>query len=152
MKLFIVRHGEAAFDAKSDRLRPLTERGRMECERQVLDRQSQLAGIEHIWVSELLRANQTADIFSKHLSVPVESKRFLAPESDPARVVRELEQWNPAASLLLVSHQPLVGCLVSLLCNGHVYEAHPFATAELVCLDFEVFGAGLGVLGANWRV
>lgn len=152
MRLFIVRHGEAAFDAKSDRLRPLTERGRADCKRQVTEHLSTLSEVTTIWCSELLRAQQTAEIFAQHLSVQIESKRFLSPDTDPALVLKALDELPETTSLLMVSHQPLVGCLVSLLCAGHVYDAHPFATSEMVSLNVDMPAEGLATLESSWRV
>ena len=64
--------------------------------------------------------------------------------------MRELESAKGIASLVLVSHQPLVGSLVSLLCAGNVYEAHPFATAEIVALETEIIAPGTAEFLANW--
>lgn len=142
MELFVARHGEASFDAKSDRLRPLTDRGISETESCLTMVQGGLDAVQQIWVSDLVRAQQTALLINKELEVELVTKTFLRPESDPQVVLRNLE-LNETGSVFIVAHQPLLGCLVSLLVEGHTYSPHPFCTSEILQLQSDSCGAGL---------
>lgn len=146
MKIYIMRHGEASFQASSDRQRPLTAAGQKQCQSVCDSYAKQLAEVDVFWVSELLRAQQSATIAGHHVGHPPETKRFLSPDSAPSKVLNALEKLPEDAEVLLVSHQPLVGSLVSLLCEGHQYAPHPFTTAELVCLECPLPTPGLATL------
>lgn len=150
MNLFVIRHGEASMDAPSDALRPLTERGRMQTAANIEKHLDSLNVVTDIWVSQLLRAQQTAEIVAQRLSIQPQTQRFLTPDSDPTRVVRALEEEATGKTVLLVSHQPLVGNLVSLLCEGHHYAPHPFGTSEMVQLEYEHPASGLATLANVW--
>jgi len=144
MRLFIARHGEASFDAPSDRDRSLTPNGH-EVTKGVLERNvEELRKIDIIWSSDLRRAQETAAIYSDELKVAVDIKRFLTPDGDPKRIIKEINALDNETQLLIVSHQPLVGEFVSLLCEGHVYKAHPYNTSEIVVIECEIPEPGLG--------
>jgi phosphohistidine phosphatase len=151
MRLFISRHAEAGFDAPTDTLRPITERGAQQTTELAERYLPELASVSTIWCSDLLRARQTAEIIAKLSGKPLEKRSFLSPDKDPQLVMRNLSDWVGGEDLLLVSHQPLVGSLVSLLCAGHVYEPHPFVTSEVVVLECDVIGSGLATLVSAWR-
>lgn len=142
MKLFIARHGEASFDADSDFSRPLTDRGVVQTRALVEENLSTLNEVAQIWASPLLRAQQTAQVYRELLGLDIQTQPFITPESSPKQVLRQLSK-SAADNLLIVSHQPLVGELVSLLVEGNVYQPHPFATSELVVLECELIEAGL---------
>lgn len=145
MKLFISRHGEASFDAESDFSRPLTERGVQQTSALAKEHLSILSEVSQIWVSPLLRAQQTAKVYQDQLKCDVHTKPFIIPDSSPKQVLRQLNQAG-IDNVLLVSHQPLVGDLVSLLVEGNTYQPHPFITSELVVLELELMEAGLAYL------
>ena len=151
IQLFIGRHGEASFDAPSDRQRSLTENGMNSTRSLIQNCAQQLNTIHTLWSSELVRAQQTAAIYADILGLDVTRQRFLAPESDSATVIRKLSALEGDSAIAIVSHQPLVGELVSLICHGHPYEAHPFVPSELVHIECEVVGLGLGQLKQHWR-
>lgn len=151
MKVFIARHGEASFDAPSDHERPLTPNGEAVTRKLVEANLEALNEVEVIWCSHLKRAIQTADIYAGALSIEPIKKPFLSPESQPARVIKEIEaQEAEFQSILLVSHQPLVGDLVSLFGNGNIYGAHPFSTSEVVVLEMDYPGEGMASQIANF--
>lgn len=150
MRLFIARHGEASFDAPSDHERPLTERGIAVTERLVEQNLAQLQEVDAIWCSRLTRAIQTASIYSKALSLSASQKPYLSPDSSPGAVLKALDEEAQDQTLLLVSHQPLVGDLVSLLCGDNVYLGHPFTTSEVVVLEMDYPAAGLASKVANF--
>jgi len=144
MKLYIARHGEASFNAKTDRERPLTPNG-LEVTKSLMDRHfQQLKEINLIWSSDLLRARETAAIYSQGLGLKVEEKHKLSPDGEPKKIIQLLGCLKQDDCILIVSHQPLVGELVSLLCDGDTYHAHPYCTSEIVVIECETIGSGLG--------
>jgi len=151
MKLFIGRHGQASFDAESDRARPLTAVGTSETERLRDHYISELKQAQVIWASDLKRANETACIYAEKLDLNIETKNFLSPDCEADRVLKKLQSLDPDACVLIVSHQPLVGELVSLLCEGNIYLAHPYVTSEIVVIDCEMAGPGMGSVSGNFQ-
>ncbi|MGO1749853.1 MAG: phosphohistidine phosphatase SixA [Marinobacter sp.] len=139
MQLLIMRHGEAGWHSL-DQERTLTETGRT----QVAECAAQIAASpwrpEQIWCSPYMRARQTAAIVSEILNCPVEEKAFITPEDDPGLCLDALLE-NQHSPLMLVSHMPLVGCLSTLLIDGH-RRGLPFMTAQAVVLDMPVVGPG----------
>ncbi len=140
MKLWILRHGEAESHASSDAQRNLTERGREE----VLHSAAHLIGqpISAIIASPYARAQQTAQLVREALGfVPeIRTVPWLTPDGNPLQVLEKLDTDD---SVLLVSHQPLVGNLISFLQHGHQRQPQPMHTASLAELEGECPLAGL---------
>ncbi|MGE8393422.1 phosphohistidine phosphatase SixA [Pseudomonas sp. BIGb0427] len=145
MKLWVLRHGEAEQRANTDAERRLTAHGR----EQVLRSAAQLLGqpLQVILASPYVRAQQTAALVHEALGFgkPVQTVPWLTPDSDPHAVISELESLG-VNEVLLVSHQPLVGNLVSLLAHGSRQPPAPMSTASLAELEGEWPLAGLMTL------
>lgn len=144
-RLFLGRHGEASYDSPSDRSRPLTERG-IKASQIVVEKHIKcLSDIQTIWCSDLLRAQQTAKIYAATLNKSLQVKSFLRPDSSSERVIRKIEAAfkTDISDLLIVGHQPLLGELQSLFCEGNPYSSHPFVTSEISLLQLEFVGVGL---------
>ncbi|WP_191485167.1 phosphohistidine phosphatase SixA [Pseudomonas sp. FEN] len=139
MRVWVLRHGEAEPQARSDAERALTTRGRQ----QVLRSAAHLIGqpLSAIYASPYLRAQQTAELVREVLGFEAEiiTVPWLTPESNPQDVSRRLDG---AHDLLLVSHQPLVGNLLSFLQHGHLHQPDPMGTASLAELEGELPLAG----------
>lgn len=140
MQIFVMRHGEAHFNAPSDSERTLTSLG----ETMTLNVASWLAKnngkIKRVLVSPYIRAQQTLAILRKNLSLPteVETMTDLTPNGDERNVVNYLHVLAEAKqidSVLIVSHLPLVGELVSLLCP---HKTPPlFYTSTVACINYD---------------
>ena len=145
MKVWVLRHGEAEAHARSDDQRQLTDHGR----KQVLKSAGHLLGqpLQLILASPYVRAQQTAALVHQALGFDkqVVTVPWLTPESDPDRVIAELDALG-VEEVLLVSHQPLVGQLVGLLVDGNRQAAAPMGTASLAELKGEHSLAGLMTL------
>ena len=142
--VFLCRHGEASFDATSDRTRPLTEFGLETTKQRVDEFPADLkARITTIWSSDLLRAQQTASCFADVLAIKPQYHPFLRPESDPEKVIKKLSECPQPECVLLVAHMPLLGDLFSLLVEGHQFTPYSFQTSEVVHLRGELVAAGL---------
>nr|WP_187696906.1 MULTISPECIES: phosphohistidine phosphatase SixA [Pseudomonas] len=138
--MWILRHGEAEAHARTDAERNLTERGRAE----VLRSAAHLIGqpLNAIIASPYVRAQQTARLVREALGfVPdIRTVPWLTPEGSPEQVLAHLEAED---NVLLVSHQPLVGNLISFLQHGHSRQPQPMYTASLAQLEGEFALAGL---------
>lgn len=140
MKLWILRHGEAEAHARTDAERNLTEHGRAE----VLRSAAHLIGqpLSAIIASPYVRAQQTAHLVREALGFEPEIRTvpWLTPEGNPQRVLQNLDTDD---NVLLVSHQPLVGSLISFLQHGHQRQPQPLHTASLAELEGDFPLAGL---------
>ena len=138
MQVFIMRHGDAALDAASDSVRPLTHCGCNESRQMANWLNGQAVNIERVLVSPYLRAEQTLSTVREGLTLPVGQDILpeLTPGGDPALVASYLQVLakEGVASVLVISHLPLVGYLVSELCPQ---ESPPmFATSAIASIDF----------------
>ena len=149
MKVWILRHGEAQYRARTDAERELTANGRKE----VLNSAVHLLGQPLRWIiaSPYVRAQQTAELVRQALGFadPVVTVPWLTPDSDPRKALENLDLYA-SDNVLLVSHQPLVGSLIGLAVHGNVQQAEPMQTASLAELegDFPLAGA-LNLLGVR---
>ncbi|MGI9285017.1 MAG: phosphohistidine phosphatase SixA [Pseudomonadales bacterium] len=138
MRLIIVRHGEAeAFaGAASDAARQLTATGRSDVERLG----EWLAGcsfeIQRIAASPYVRAEQTAALLASKLGhtdlVAIESG--LQPDESPGAVIERLAVKS-FDTVVLVSHQPLVGRLLNLLVDRNTLPVFMPACCAVVEAD-----------------
>ncbi len=125
MKLYILRHGEAG-PAATDQARALTSHGREQVEQVVAARHGDLGAVSVVVTSPLRRARETGAVVARALSYAGELvvSEALAPAGSPLAVSHLLETIDEPVngqgdsteqSVLLVSHQPLVGQLVAWL-------------------------------------
>lgn len=145
MRIWILRHGEAEPNAATDAERALTDAGRAEA----IHMAEQLAGhsLDVILASPYRRAQQTAELVRQQLSFRrgITTADWLTPEDDPMAALDHLADRRES-DLLLVSHQPLVGQLISLLVEGHRRGHYFMPTAGLACLDMPLPAAGAASL------
>ncbi|WP_448723358.1 phosphohistidine phosphatase SixA [Pseudomonas farris] len=133
MKLWVLRHGEAEpHGTRPDSERTLTAHGREE----VLRAAAQLIGqpLTAIYASPFLRAQETALLVREALGFEPEIRtvEWLTPDTDPDKVA---EQLVSVSDVLLVSHNPLVGNLLSYLQHGAGYPPEKVSTAGLAELE-----------------
>lgn len=141
MQVLIMRHGEASYHADSDPQRNLTERGRQQTTEMAVWLRSQVAKIDWVLVSPYIRAQQTLDVvkaeFPLAATSTIETFSALTPNGDSmlsADYLMTLAQ-DGVESVLIVSHLPLVGYLVSELCAG-VYPPM-FSTSAVACVTLD---------------
>lgn len=138
-----MRHGEAALEAASDAVRPLTLCGRDESRQMAAWLNTKSVDIERVLVSPYLRAEQTLATVREALTLP-EGEEVL-PELTPGGNAEQVGSYLQAlamqgvSSVLIVSHLPLVGYLVAELCPG---ECPPmFATSAIANVDLPADGS-----------
>ncbi|WP_297202677.1 phosphohistidine phosphatase SixA [uncultured Pluralibacter sp.] len=144
MQVFIMRHGDAALDAASDSVRPLTACGCDESRQMAAWLKGQKVDIERVLVSPYLRAEQTLGVVGECMNLPdsVDVLPELTPGGDVGLVSGYLQTLasEDVASVLVISHLPLVGYLVSELCPG---ETPPmFSTSSIACVTLDKAGQG----------
>lgn len=140
MKLFILRHGEAERQITSDEARNLTATGRTNVAAVANVSALELQTVQQIWVSPLLRAQQTAEIvcaqFEKNgLHIDRQTLELIVPEASPFLLFDAI-QAAQIESLLLVSHQPLVGHFIDLFC-GSYQGFHEMNTSSMACIEYD---------------
>ena len=130
MRVFLVRHGEAA-DAPGPR--PLTAAGRADAARLAQWCEAEGVAPHEIRHSGILRAAETAEILAARLHPPggVRAVRGLEPGDDPAPW--DLELRLESDPVMLVTHMPFVAELAALLTRSRI--APSFATAEIACFE-----------------
>ncbi|MBV1931122.1 MAG: histidine phosphatase family protein [Porticoccaceae bacterium] len=143
MKLYFMRHGKAAYrsgaELITDAQRPLTDEGRKDVAEVIDKRIASFKDLEVILTSPYLRARQTAELALERLEHHGSgfSGKFLVcdelvPESNPRVVSKVLNQIN-AGSVLLTTHQPLIGNVLSTLVGDSQLQA--IDPAWLVALE-----------------
>lgn len=141
MRLWLLRHGQAEAQARSDAERALTAHGREEVHQVAVQLQGRRLGA--ILASPYVRAQQTAALVREALGFTdgIHTVPWLTPDSDPREVLKQLDRYAQD-ELLLVTHQPLVGALAGLLIHGHRQQPLTMHTASLAELDGDLLAAG----------
>ncbi len=141
MELFVLRHGHAESEAPKDSLRALSTLGKQEVEQAIQANVESLAGVQRLLVSPYLRAQQTATIAAELLGTKsTETCDLIVPGGRPSEVIQHVYDYAESHnldSIMLVSHQPLVGVLIDELC-GLEPGRHRMATASLAAIDTDV--------------
>ncbi|MGS2724479.1 phosphohistidine phosphatase SixA [Porticoccus sp. GXU_MW_L64] len=142
MKLYLLRHGDAAYHTTTGGERPLTPLGIRQTQNVIEQAGNAMAGLDAIFCSPKLRARQTADIACQTLggSLKPDIIKPLLPEGD----IHELEvllEHSARQQILLVTHQPLVGEWLNRL-TDRTDLAHQMSTSCLACLNVLGFCRG----------
>lgn len=147
MNIWIMRHGEASFNAPADHLRPLTDAGQKAAFNQGKWLGEQLVSrglnLDKIIVSPYLRTQQTfeqlktgfeAVKFEQNVANVLETWAGITPDGEPEMVANYLAflKEEGAKNILLISHLPLVLDLAQTLTNYQARIAfHPAVIAEI---------------------
>jgi phosphohistidine phosphatase len=131
MRLYLVRHGEAA-PGDPDELRPLTSEGREQARALGARLRNEDASPSVVLTSPLLRARETGAELAKALDVETEPEERLAPgaslEDVRAAVAGRGEQ------VVVVGHQPDCGQIAAALTGG---PEPRFPAGGLVVLELD---------------
>ncbi|MBX2857426.1 MAG: phosphohistidine phosphatase SixA [Cellvibrionaceae bacterium] len=150
MELFLLRHGNAETHAERDCDRSLSALGRAELN-SVFEQGvcAELAMLQAVFVSPYLRAQQTYAQVSSYLACNNKhDTQLLVPTGNPYQVVDLLYSQaveQSLGSLLLISHQPLLGTVLNLVC-GLEPGSHHMGTSCLAAIDMEIPGVSMGQL------
>lgn len=149
MQLFILRHGHAEPQKTTDEMRNLSITGARDVAAMTARSLADLRSLQQVWVSPLLRAQQTAEIVSNELkksaiNFSMRTSDLIMPEANSALLFNALQSAH-CETILLISHQPLVGRFIDLFCGSHP-ACHAMNTSSMACIDYEVAASGLGSL------
>jgi len=140
-----MRHGEAVTQAESDAARCLADVGRQDVDATV-KRSMQEPGfeaIDEIWCSHYVRAQQTAEMVSSLINKPIVTKEGLSPTDNPDNLLQEIRESEK--TILVVSHQPLLGTLVDRFA-GLETGRYRMGTSALAAIEAELVAYGCGEL------
>jgi phosphohistidine phosphatase SixA len=139
MFLYLARHGMAASPAPEKPSR-LTQGGERETQAMARALASQHPSIHQIWISPALRTIQTAEIYRTALKLSEENliqKEALSIDGDVDDLYQEL-LLHLDKNLLLVSHQPTLEELSSLLVTGSDhFPPVAFPPSGLVLFEYD---------------
>ncbi|WP_028109537.1 phosphohistidine phosphatase SixA [Ferrimonas futtsuensis] len=140
MQLYLMRHGEAGFDASVDSQRTLTDLGQREVLHMGARLTQELSLCELVLVSPYVRAQQSWICLQAALpdDVQVETLEELVPNADPVLshdVIAAYAEAHGAERVLVVAHMPLLAYLVREFVPG--VEPPLFATAAVASVKSE---------------
>lgn len=149
MQLFVLRHGHAEPQQTTDEMRNLTMTGRKQVAAMAARSLADLQAVQQVWASPLLRAQQTAEIVCGELkksavNFTLTTSNLIVPEASPSLLFDAIQAAH-CESILLVSHQPLVGHFIDMFCGSYP-GFHDMNTSSMACIDYDVAAAGLGKL------
>lgn len=113
MELVLWRHADAETGVL-DLRRELTEKGRRQAAKVARWLRPRLEGHWDILVSPAARARQTADA----LGLRYEVREALAPAATEAALLREAGWPGNRRNVMIVGHQPTLGCVAAQLLTG----------------------------------
>jgi phosphohistidine phosphatase len=142
MIVYFIRHGLAGDYTRwqdDDRLRPLTEKGKIQMAKEAVVISELIQDLDAIITSPLVRAMQTAEIITKHLKMNqslVEDPR-LAPGFGFEELAEIVKERPEAEGLILVGHEPDFSETISRLVGGGrlVCKKGSLARVDITNLD-----------------
>jgi len=142
---FLMRHGEASWEASTDFDRELTSSGREQLSRLAQRHQQELSGISKIVCSPYLRTRQSAAIIANVLgNVDVIIDGQLTPNNNVKDAVSAIEKHG-CENVLVVTHQPLIGNLISYLEQGDQSYPEPVLPGSIYRYSMLWPGPGCGL-------
>lgn len=143
MNIYIMRHGEASHYGRLDAERKLTEHGKKQSIQIAKWLKRQLGCFDYGLVSPYVRAQQTLETINTILPVTlVEVSQDLTPDGSVNLIIDRLNNLHhkQVNSILIISHLPLVGYLISDLCPSVSPPLFSTASVALVTLSPEGVG------------
>lgn len=138
VKSFVMRHGQASNQADKDFDRPLTASGQAQVQAQAHYFKRQWQALPVIYVSPLVRAQQTAHSVARQCAVAqdrIKTVDWLRPETPVELVLNQL--LSAQEDILLVSHQPLVSTLTAAL-SGQSPWSLAMSPASVAVLEGDI--------------
>ncbi|MEO6699857.1 MAG: phosphohistidine phosphatase SixA [Paraperlucidibaca sp.] len=154
MRLYLLRHADAAFEAERDELRPLTARGWAQAQDVADWLCGQVTGPVRVVASPLLRAQQTASVVSQALGLALASQMpELSSDGDPLRAETALSllAGEGIEDLIVVSHMPLIASLYAWIAEGTLTTGEAYDLAEVRVLALDIIAPGLGQVDGGYR-
>lgn len=154
MELLLIRHGKAEDRSsdKNDVLRELTDKGKEEFAEFLDTIKDDLKTDKDVivWTSPLIRAKQTADIFTEAFGLnSAEEKMFIA-NGDFGALIKEINELDSDMRVVCVGHEPSLGYWIEEL-TGSKYSFKKGGMA-LVQLNEENLSKGRIIWESNPKV
>lgn len=148
MKLYLIRHGEAAW-TEPDSDRALTIQGQENSLSLFEQHQDSWSGVNQVWVSPYRRAQESYQLLSSFVAEDIQqtTSRLLTPDTSPVKLLAKLAEmpWKDQDALALVAHNPLLSKLLNLL-TGQPNGFYQLGTSGIAALDLAVMSAGCAEL------
>lgn len=128
MQIFLLRHGDA-LHGMNDFARPLSAKGIADIQKIAHYLRKQQVGIQQIFHSGLVRAEQSAEILASILHVKMLKMPGLAPYDSVEAIIPEIYALDK--NTLFVTHLPFVALLAEELTGCYL----DFQTATVACLQ-----------------
>lgn len=146
MKLLLMRHGEASFNASTDDQRPLTQSGSTSVIEQSENLKVPWHDFTGFFASPYLRAQQTGSLLLqsnayKSRSPVLQTIDCITPHSEIDQVQSFILQQHDEG-IILITHQPLVSGLIGHFCHDDKYLGEPMMPASIALLEGDIAAAG----------
>jgi phosphohistidine phosphatase len=141
MNIYLLRHGIAAPLAQEnqfrDEQRALTSEGILKMRKAAQGLKRLGLTFDLIATSPLVRARQSAEMVAEALKFAEALSLWeeLEPDGSPEDVAQKLEEFRKKESVLLVGHQPSIGCLASYLIFRNPKISLPFKKGAIFCVE-----------------
>lgn len=142
MQLLLLRHADAATEARTDDLRPLSDKGRQQAKRVARFCKEHGLQPDLILSSPFLRAEQTAQIVAETLHAELVMCAFLASGMMPFAAMEELRGYQRFETVLLVGHEPDLSSLAGALLGAGHRGAIRMRKATLAKLEVDSLSSG----------
>ena len=138
----LMRHGEASWDAATDSQRPLTKAGKAQLMLLAANQAQLFRPVQKIICSPYLRTRQSAILIAQQFEgIEILCEEDLTPENSPTKALLAIERhW--CNNLLVVTHQPLIGNLISLLEQGDLHYPEPVVPGSVYSYVMDWPGPG----------
>lgn len=146
MLIYLLRHGIAETKGISDAARELSREGIIQTRSMAEKLKLYEPQVDKAFMSPLQRARQTATMLQTVFpNLRFNVDRSLEPNADVHALLDKLESCD-VQNLLLVSHNPLLSNLLSLILDATLETARPFAPSHLYCIEMDSIAPGCGTL------
>lgn len=146
LNLYLIRHGIATDQNQDDPTRSLTAEGIAKT--QAIAKKLNNLGLKFdlIQSSPLVRAQQTAEIFSNVFAAKVELSELLAPHGDFRVWLRWLLAWQEQGhtSLGIIGHEPDLSAWAEILVFGEARGAFVLKKAGIIGITIPEVGLPIG--------
>ena len=142
MQLLLLRHADAVPTARTDDLRPLSDKGRQQARRVARFCRERELQPDIILTSPFLRTEETAQIVAQELECELVLTSFLASGMMPFAAMEELRAYLRFECVMLVGHEPDLGALAGALLGAGNRGAIRMRKATLAGLAVDAIASG----------
>lgn len=144
MLLYLLRHAIAEDRAESDSVRELTPKGLDQARSIAIKFSQRSPQLDRVICSPYARAQQTAaSMMPLFPELDLTLDAGIAPDGDVYGVMDAIEGYD-LQQVLLVSHNPFLSNLLSVLVDGTMETHRPVDNATLHCVSMDVVAPGCG--------